>query len=101
MSSEDARHVQTVLSEEEYERFRAFAEEQGLSLKDAGHEALVEWIERQQRADPDDRAFTVLDELETSSLPQAAETNAREEGDLVEAWHGRDEPLTLADDPRS
>jgi hypothetical protein len=84
MSSNDTKHVQTELSEDEYERFREFAREHGLSLKEAGHEALVEWIERQQRADPNDRAFTVLDELEAGSLPESAETDARTEDDLVD-----------------
>ena len=83
MSSNDTKHVQTELSEDEYERFREFATEHGLSLKEAGHEALIEWIERQQRADPNDRAFTVLDELEADSLPDGVQTDAREEGDLV------------------
>lgn len=99
MSSNDTKHVQTELSEDEYERFREFAREHGLSLKEAGHEAVVEWIERQQRADPNDRAFTVLDELEASSLPETASTDAREEDDLVEEWRGDDEQWTLADDP--
>ena len=99
MSSNDTKHVQTELSEDEYERFREFAMEQGLSLKEAGHEALIEWIERQQRADPNDRAFTVLDELEADSLPDGVQTDAREEDDLVDEWHGSDDSFTLADDP--
>mgnify|MGYP000094183710 CR=1 FL=1 len=65
MSRDESKHVQTELSEEEYERFRKFAEEHGLSLEEAGHEAVLEWIERQQQADPNDRAFTVLDELDS------------------------------------
>ena len=99
MSSNDTKHVQTELNEDEYERFRKFAREHGLSLKEAGHEALVEWIERQQQADPNDPAFTVLDDLEDESLPASAATDAREEDDLVEEWDGSDEPFTLADDP--
>lgn len=99
MSSNDIKHVQTELNEDEYERFREFAREHGLSLKEASHEAVIEWIERQQRADPNDRAFTVLDELETSSLPDTAETDARNEADIIDEWHGDNEPFTLADDP--
>lgn len=99
VSSNDTKHVQTELSEDEYERFREFAREHGLSLKEAGHEALLEWVERQQQADPNDRAFTVLDDLEADSLPGSAETDAREAADLVEEWHGGDESFTLADDP--
>jgi hypothetical protein len=99
MNSNDTEHVQTELSEDEYERFREFAREHGLSLKEAGHEALIEWIERQHRADPNDPAFTVLDDLEADALPASAETDAREEDDLVEEWDGSDESFTLADDP--
>lgn len=99
MSRNDTKHVQTELSEDEYERFRDFAREHGLSLKDAGHEALIEWIERQQQADPNDPAFTVLDELAADSLPASAETDARDEPDLVEEWDGTEESFTLADDP--
>jgi hypothetical protein len=98
MSSHDTKHVQTELTEDEYERFRKFAQEDGLSLKEAGREAVIEWIERQQRADPNDRAFTVLDELEAASLPDTAETDARKEDDLVDEWHGDDEPISLTDD---
>ena len=99
MSSNDTKHVQTELSEDEYERFREFATEHGLSLKEAGHEAVIEWVERQQRADPNDRAFTILDELEADSLSDRAQTDARGEDDLVDEWHGSDESFTLADDP--
>lgn len=99
MSSNDTKHVQTELSEDEYERFRKFAREHGLSIKEAGQEALLEWIERRQRPDPNDRAFTVLDDLEVDGLPETAATDARDEGDLVDEWHGGDEAWTLADDP--
>ncbi|MFC5973452.1 hypothetical protein ACFPYI_19155 [Halomarina salina] len=99
MSSDDTKHVQTELSEDEYERFREFAREHELSLKEAGHEALTEWVERQERADPNDRAFTVFDELEADSLPASAETDARDEDDLVDEWHGNEESMMLADDP--
>ncbi|WP_158055605.1 hypothetical protein [Halorussus halophilus] len=99
MSSNNSKHVQTELSKDEYEQFREFAREHGLSLKEAGHEAVTEWIDRQQQANPNDRAFTVLDELEASSLPDTAETDAREEDDLVDEWDGSDETFTLADEP--
>ena len=101
MSSDDTTYVQTELDEDEYERIRTFAREHGLSLKEAGRKALVEWIERQQRPDPDDRAFTVLDDLEADSLSDAANTDARDESDLVEEWHGSAESFTLAEDPLS
>lgn len=99
MSSNDTKHIQTELDGDEYERFRTFANEHGLTLKEASHEALLEWIERQQRADPNDPAFTVLDDLEDKSLPESAATDAQDEDDLVEEWHGNDESFTLADDP--
>ncbi|MFC7174760.1 hypothetical protein ACFQL0_18290 [Haloplanus litoreus] len=89
------------MNEEEYARFREFAEEHGLSLKEASHEALIEWVERQQQADPNDAAFTVLDDLDDSSLPRTAQTDAREEDDLVDEWHGNDESFVLAEDPSS
>ena len=95
----DTKHVQTELSEEEYEQFREFAREHGLALKEAGHEAILEWVERQQQADPKDPAFTVLEDLDGSSLSDTAATDARLEDDLVDEWHGSDEPFTLADDP--
>lgn len=98
MSSDEAKHVQTELSDEEYERFRSFARERGLSIKEAGREAMVEWVQRQQRADPNDPAFTVLDELESDSS-ESAETDARTEDDLVAAWEGSDVTFTLEDDP--
>ena len=99
MSENESKHVQTELSEDEYEAFRKFARERGLTVKEAGHEALVGWVERQRRADPNDRAFTVLDELDDESLPASAETDARGEADLVEEWSGDDIEFTLADDP--
>jgi hypothetical protein len=98
MSRNDTKHVQTELSEDEYERFQQFAREHGLSLKEAGHEALIEWIERRQQPDPNDPAFTVPDNLRGDSLPESAVTDAREEADLVEEWHGNDESVTHADD---
>lgn len=42
MTSNDTKHVQTELREDEYERFRELAREHGLSIKEAGHEALIE-----------------------------------------------------------
>jgi hypothetical protein len=101
MSSNDTKHVQTELSAEEYERFRRFAQEHGLSLKEAGHEAVLQWISRQQQPDPSDPAFTVLDELEESSLPVSADTDARDEDDLVDQWHGNEASVSLAEDPSS
>lgn len=99
MSKHEFKHVQTELTEDEYERFRQFASEQGLSLKEAGREALVSWIERQQQADPNDPAFTVLDELQELSFSESVETDARDEDDLVEEWHGDDVEFTVTENP--
>lgn len=95
----ESKHVQTELTEDEYEAFREFARERNLTIKEAGQEALVSWIERQRRPDPNDRAFTVLDELEGDTLPDSAETDARREPDLVDEWSGDDVGFKLADDP--
>ena len=97
--SSNTKHVQTELDEEEYERLCECAEEHDLSIKEAGHEALVEWIERQQHADPNDRAFTVLDELDADSLPKSAETDARSEDDLVDKWDSNEREFRLAEEP--
>jgi len=101
MSSNDTKHVQTELDADEYERFQAFAEEHGLSLKEAGREALVEWIDRRQQADPNDRAFTVLETLEEESLSETAATDARTETDIIDEWDGSEEAFTLADAPET
>lgn len=98
MSSNDTKHVQTELDADEYEQFRAFAEEYGLTLKSAGREALVEWIDRQQQVDPNDQAFTVLEE---ELLSETAATDARTETDLIDERDGSEVSFTLADDPRT
>lgn len=99
MASNETKHVQTELDEDEYEAIRQLAEERGLSLKAAVHEALVAWIDRQRRADPNDRAFTVLDELEADDLPNTAATDARNEPDIVDDWDEDERDLDLADEP--
>lgn len=97
--SSDSKHVQTELTEEEYEHVREFARERGLSLKEATREALTDWVDRQRRADPSDPAFTILEELEHEALPDDAKTDARREGDLVEEWDGSDVDFTLSSNP--
>lgn len=99
MSNNATKHVQTELRVDEYERFHEFARERGLSVKEAGREALLEWVERQRRPDPNDRAFTVLDELDDADRPPTAKTDARTEADLVDDWDGNDVGFTLAEDP--
>lgn len=99
MTNDDAKHVQTELTHEEYRAFREFAMERGLTVKEAGREALLRWVDRQRSADPRDPAFTVIDELDDESLPSGAETDARLEDDLVTEWAG-DDAFELADEPR-
>ena len=99
MSDSDSRHVQTELAGKEYEAFRKFAQERGMTVKEAGREALVKWVERQRRADPYDPAFIVLDELDEPSLPEPATTDARRETGPVDEWSGKDVDFTLADGP--
>lgn len=98
MSSDDAKHVQTELTHDEYRTFREVAMERGLTVKEAGREALVRWVEEQQSVDPHDPAFTVIDELVDDSLPSSAATDARTEDDLVTEWAG-DDAFELADEP--
>ncbi|MFB6353673.1 MAG: hypothetical protein ABEJ92_06260 [Halobacteriales archaeon] len=100
MTGDGTKHVQTELTDEEYRSFRQFAGERGLTVKEAAREALRQWIDRQQRADPRDPAFTVLDELDAESLPPAAATDARTEDDVVTEWAG-DDAFELADEPAS
>lgn len=99
MSSSDSKHVQTELSPETYKQFRELARERGLTVKEAGRTALVEWIERQLRPDPNDPAFTILDELERIPTPKSAETDARTEDDIVTEWEGSNVKFKLAKDP--
>lgn len=97
MSRNGSKHVQTELSTEEYEALRELADKLGMTVKEAGHEALVSWVESQQSPDPDDPAFTVLDDLDQGS--SRVTTDAREEDDVVTDWSGEDVKLELDDDP--
>lgn len=98
MDGRGTTHVQTELVPSEYESFREFATERGLTVKEALHEAVTDWIDRQRRADPADRAFTVLDELDVET---PAETDARHEADLVDEWSGDEVSFRLAEMPSS
>ena len=62
------------------------------------HGSFIEWIERQQRPNPNDRGFSVLDELVADSLPASSQTDPRGEADLVAERHDHDESFTTADD---
>ncbi|UPM41693.1 hypothetical protein [Halocatena salina] len=99
MSQTDRKHVQTELSEDEYESFREIAAERGMTVKEASHEALVRWVEQQRSPNPMDRAFTVLEEIDTDDLLSTAGTDARQESDVVAEWSGNDVSFTLAENP--
>ena len=100
MSENECKHVQTALTQTKYERFRQLASEQDLSLKEAGRKALISWIERQQRVDPNDPAFTVFEELKEISLSGAVETDACDEDDPATEWHGNSVEFRLAKNPK-
>lgn len=97
-SIDDPKHVQTELTPEEYDSFRRMARERGLSVKAAVREAIVDWVDRHRQPDPNDRAFTVLDELNEPGDGLAA-TDAVAEDDLVEEWSGDDVSVRLLDAP--
>lgn len=99
MSESEKMQIRIDLTEDEYDVFREIATECGLAVEEAGHDALIEWAERQHHVNPTDRAFTVLDELDEVSLPSTAATDARKESDIVEEWDGSDGSFTLAENP--
>ena len=53
----DAKVVQTRLTEQEYERLRRVADQEGLPLKEVLRRAAVEFSKRQEKHDPDDPFF--------------------------------------------
>lgn len=81
-------HVQTELSDEEYRHFKSLAQERGLSLTSALREAAEVWMEKQERVDPDDPLFEILEELDQTPVPEKPRTNAAREDDIVEEWSG-------------
>jgi hypothetical protein len=92
----DSTHVQTELSDEMYRHFKSLAEERGLSLTAALREATEVWMEQQERVDPDDPLFEILDELDEEPKPERPRTNAAEEDDLVEEWEGSSADIQFA-----
>lgn len=84
----ESTHVQTKLSVEEYRNFKSLAEERDISLTAALHEAAEVWMERQQRVDPDDPLFEILDQLDQEPVPDKPCTNAATEDDLIDDWDG-------------
>jgi len=88
----DTKHVQTELNEDEYERFREFASEHGLAQGSRPRGA--HRVDRTPAAtDPDDPAFSVLDDFEGESLSASAATDAREKDNLADERHGGSAPF--------
>jgi hypothetical protein len=75
----DARSkvVQTELSEEEYRRFRAFADEEDVSIKEALRRAAREYVDERARPDPADPFFSYHEE----GVEATEATDAREMDD--------------------
>lgn len=76
----------TELSAEEYRRFKSLADERDISLTAALREATEEWMDQQQRVDPDDPLFDVLEQLDGEPLPDTPRTNVATEDDVVDDW---------------
>jgi hypothetical protein len=93
----ETTHIQTEVTDTTYEVFQELARERGLSLKSALREATEDWIEQQQQVDPDDPLFTLVAEAASEPTPDAPQTNASTEDDLVEEWSGDNADITLAD----
>jgi hypothetical protein len=72
-----------------------------MTIEEAVYEALVKWVENQNCVNSTDRAFTVIDELDSDagSLPPTAATDARQGFDIIEEWSGNDVSFTLAENP--
>lgn len=78
MARSNSKVVQTELGEEEYRRFRAFAEEEGVSIKEALRRAAREYADERSRPDPDDPFFTYH---EDTGVEGSEPTDAREMDD--------------------
>lgn len=89
-------HIQTDLSDEEYERFRSLATERGLSIREALREATVLWIDEQDRVDAEDPLFTSVESVRSGSDGET-ETRAIDEADVVEEWSGDAAAVRVAD----
>lgn len=90
-------HVQTQVSDEDYERLRTLAEEQDLSIREALREATELWIETRDAVDPDDPLFTSVEALRDGSGTDRVATDASTADDLVEEWRGDAETYRLGD----
>lgn len=91
-------HIQTEVSDDEYERLRALAEERGLSIREALRQAAEMWIERQEAIDPEDAAFTTVESVREETVNRTRpSTHAVTEDDLVEEWSGDADSYRLVD----
>lgn len=95
----ESTHVQTELSDEEYRHFKSLAEERGIPLTTALREAAEVWMEQQQRVEPDDPLFDILDQLDGEPLPDTPRTNAATEDDIVEDWSGATAGIRFTERP--
>lgn len=87
-------HIQTEVSDDEYERLRQIAEQRDLSIREALREATATWIEQQEEVDTTDPLFSSVDSLRERSSGQH-QTTLRNEDDLVEEWESDAESATL------
>lgn len=86
MSRSDTKVVQTELPEPEYRRLRQFADEEGISLKEALRRATDAYLEAKDRPDPDDPFFTFHERMDVDAAA-GPETDAR---DMDEDLYGDD-----------
>jgi hypothetical protein len=89
-------HVQTEVSEAEYERLRALAEERGLSIREALREATELWMDERDAVDPDDPLFDSVDAVRNADRDRAS-TNVTTEGDPIKEWTGDAEAYRLGE----
>lgn len=78
MAQSNSKVVQTELSEEEYRRFRAFADEEGVSIKEALRRAAREYVDERARPEADDPFFSYH---ENAVVESTETTDAREMDD--------------------
>jgi hypothetical protein len=89
-------HIQTEVSDEEYERLQQVADQQGLSIREALRQATELWLEEQEAVDTEDPLFTSVEDVRsTSDATEATALSA--EDDIVEEWAGDADSTDLAD----
>lgn len=92
----DTKVVQTALSDDEYERFRAVVEDEDLTVKEGVRRAIREYADSHMRYDPDDPIFNV-EPHEGGESFDAAETDELL-ADAVESEDDAPEPDAEAPD---